>query len=304
MIGFTGDCILIQHVRGIVMGYCLPINTRVKFIALKISNINQMVDFYTKVIGLHPIKRSEDIAYLGLAQKKMFIILKRIAHGASVKHVANIHSFTLVLPNEESLKKSLVHINNLGIKIFHVQTNKYYDMFSLKDPEGNWVSLCYEKFDPSKEDLKNVNWLDTPVKEVSLHDYLNKFDQKNNELPEGTSFGWLSIMVSDLKAPVKFYNEQFGLDYMFNEDQTEAVLMSSSDHRPQFVLKQAAAGLKARTQQNLGLNYIDLKMYHPDEVETLAQHLKANGLKFTYSSLNKFIFVSDPDNISMTFSLL
>ena len=284
------------------MVYKLPTRSRIEFVALKIGNINQMVDFYTKVVGLHLIKRNEDEAYLGISQRKIFLSLHKINHPSKNKNVANMRSFSLILPDKKSLRAILVHISNLGIKISKIKSNVYFDMFYLMDPEGNQVALGISKFHHALKNVKGA-YLEAPSKDITLNNYLKGFKSKVNYLPPSTSFGWIRMSVVNLKRSVKFYHEQFGLDYQLNHDATQAILMTNNDHRQQLILDQVPA-LSSHYTNTLGLDYFDVKMFLPLEIARLARHLDRDKIICNYSQPNNFIFVSDPNGINIIFSLL
>lgn len=286
------------------MGYQLPTKSKLEFVSLKISNLNQMVDFYTKVIGLSLIKRTEREAYLGIpSKKKIFISLRKLDNPSKDKNVANMKSFSLILPDQDSFKKSLVHIDNLGIKVAGVESNEYFDTFHLTDPEGNRVSLYIEKFDTSKTDMTQVNWLELPFHSESLNHYLGDFKAKSEKLPTTTRFGWIDMLVHNLHDSLQFYHHDLGLDVQVDSKTNRAVLMTSHDHRRQFVLRQSD-GLDPRNNRTLGLDYFDMKMFNATEMSQLAKHFAQDKVDCQYSRPNNFIFVSDPDQINITFSLL
>ncbi|QBP18782.1 VOC family protein [Acetilactobacillus jinshanensis] len=286
------------------MGYQLPTRSKVEFVSLKISNLNQMVDFYTKVIGLSLIKRTERVAYLGIPSKrKIFISLHKLDTPSKDKNVANMKSFSLILPDQDSFKKSLVHIDNLGIKVSGVQSNEYFDMFHLVDPEGNQVALYIEKFNFHDTDVTKVNWLNLSFKSETLNHYLGGFKAKSEKLPTTTRFGWIDIRVNNLKKSLHFYRDILGLDAQIDTKNKQAVLMTNHDHHRQFVLRQDS-NLDPRNTETLGLDYFDIKMFSASEMSQLAKHFSNEDVDCQYSRPNNFIFVSDPDLINITFSLL
>ena len=111
------------------------------------------------------------------------------------------------------------------------------------------------------------------------------------------------MAVSDLKRSVAFYRQQFGLEAQLDSSAERAALLDSHDHRQQFVLRQDDQ-LDNRSTKTLGLDYFDVKMFTSSEIAQLAKHLGQSSVDFQYSRPNNFIFVSDPDQINMTFSLL
>ena len=286
------------------MSYCLPANSKVRFIALRISNINQMVDFYTKVIGLSLIRRTEKEAYLGIpSQKRIFISLREIDNPSKNRQVPNLKSFSLVLPNCKNLKQNLVHINNLGIKIPRIEINPDFNRFYLTDPEGNRIYVVAPTKSCTSDVIKRMKWLDLKFKPVTLSTYLKDFNVKRNLLPETTRFGWIKLQVNDLKRSLDFYQNQLGLLSQVDSRQHQAVLISKGDHHQQFILKQAD-NLNQRNFKTLGLSYFDVHLIGPNDISQLAQHLKMSKIDCQYSPANHFIFVQDPDRIGITFSML
>lgn len=273
-----------------------------EFFVLKVSNVNQMVDFYTKVIGLQLIRRSENEAYLGIkAKKRIFIGMHKIndEHPNKRSSTVNLKGFTLILPNKNSLKNTLVRIHNLGIKVSKIKINIFYDKVSFKDPEGNVVTLIVNKIDPNANSLDIANLLKVEDQSVSIRKYLAGFDIKNRTLPSNTKLGSLILTVKNVAKTAEFYQKQLGLHcqmdndtaMLFNKDQCLFVLVQDPD-------------AKNDDTDTLGLDYIDLKVHDVNTLTRLVLHLKNNKVSCKYSSINHFLFVFDPNGISMTISLI
>lgn len=284
--------------------YRLPAKSRIEFIALKVHDMNQMVDFYTKVIGLYLISRNEHIAYLGFPlHKRVFICLKKIDSDEeySNPNMANIKSFSLVLPNQTTFKKILVYIRNLGIKIKHVNTNLFLDSFHLTDPEGNNVTLEYDKVSASVIS-KHQNVINN-VKKVDLDDYLGAFRHEIHHIPYKTRIYRIQMSVPNLKQSIQFYHKQLGFRYQTSINNNKIIISSSRNQKQQLILNQNKKLMNHKS--NLpGLDYVNIRMSKASEIMALAKHLDKDKMNFAYNRTNSFIFVSDPSDINLIFSLL
>ncbi|GLB47091.1 hypothetical protein WR164_10700 [Philodulcilactobacillus myokoensis] len=284
------------------MEYKIPVNASVGLVALRIDNLNQMIDFYTKVIGLSLLKRTEREAYLGIdSSNKVLISLRRVQHPEIVKNETGMASFSIVLPDNDDFKKCLVHINNLGIKLSDIYQNGYYDIVKLIDPEGNHIVLEFKKFH-SDLDVKDINLFDINAKKIKLNDYLEDFNAKSKLLPSSAFLGWINIFVSNLSKSIKFYHDQLGLKVCFNHDKTAAILTTENERR-QIVLTEKN-DLSPRKTEVLGLDYINFKFNTALELTQLANHLENGNNEYKYIKEDGFLFVIDPDDMNVSFSII
>ena len=204
---------------------------------LRIRDIDRVLTFYEKNIGLHVIKRyaaQEDyngdhlIYEIGLKSANSNQRLLTLHHDPNAKvasqQSAGLFHFAILVPDRKSLASTYLALANKGVDYDGFADHLVSESLYLRDPENNGIEIYRDR--PSKEwprDGEGYIMMDTlPLDLDSLIGEINnnnnnnhQEERKNNKIeafPSGARIGHIHLKVTNLERSMKFYHEKLGLD--------------------------------------------------------------------------------------------
>jgi catechol 2,3-dioxygenase len=199
---------------------------------LRIRDIDRVLTFYEKSIGLHVIKRyaaqgdynGDHLIYeIGLKSANTNQRLLTLHHDPNAKvasqHSAGLFHFAILVPDRKSLASTYLALRNSGVHYEGFADHLVSESLYLRDPENNGIEIYRDR--SSKEwprDGEGHIMMDTlPLDLDSLIDEINNNNQeeeRNNieAFPTGARIGHIHLKVTNLERSMKFYHEKLGLD--------------------------------------------------------------------------------------------
>lgn len=138
------------------------VNAKIKGLGetvLRVKNINQMTDFYTKVIGLELIKEFDGISFLkigegyeghtqiiGLFHEEMPVAFEDLPRGPVKVESTSLHHFALEI-SKEDYDSELDRLRSLEVPTTTATHGWcHWRSIYVTDPEGNIVELvCHDE---------------------------------------------------------------------------------------------------------------------------------------------------------------
>jgi catechol 2,3-dioxygenase len=217
---------------------------------LRIRDIDRVLTFYEKSIGLHVIKRyatqgdcnGDDLIYeIGLKSANSNQRLLTLHHDPNAKvasqHSAGLFHFAILVPDRKSLASTYLALRNSGVDYDGFADHLVSESLYLRDPENNGIEIYRDR--SSKEwprDGEGHIMMDTlPLDLDSLIDEINNNNQeeeRNNieAFPTGARIGHIHLKVTNLERSMKFYHEKLGLDITSDWGSMGAAFLSAGGY--------------------------------------------------------------------------
>ncbi|MCA1010629.1 VOC family protein [Halobacillus halophilus] len=201
-------------------------STYVGTVELNVQELTRSIQFYTEVIGLQVIERSDHKAVLSADGTRALLSLEQPSFiQPKGKAAAGLYHFALLLPDRISLANVFKHLSDRGIRLGaadHLVSEALY----LNDPDGNGIEIYRDR--PSKtwtwHDEKVAMTVD-PLDSTGLLKELN--GEEWHSLPAETIMGHIHLHVHDLDLARHFYCD--GLGFEITSDQLNKALFLSSN---------------------------------------------------------------------------
>jgi len=214
---------------------------------LRVKNIDKILAFYVKGLGLHVNKTHQnhgdngnliyEIGFKHIYSDKPVVILH---HDPSAKtasrHSAGLYHFAILVPDRKSLASTYLALRDSGISYEGFADHLVSESLYLRDPENNGIEIYWDR--PTREWLRDSEghiMMDTlPLNLDSLAAEMNNNDDeqiKNAEaFPTEAKIGHIHLKVTNLKRSVKFYHEKVGLDITANWRSMGAAFLSAGGY--------------------------------------------------------------------------
>jgi catechol 2,3-dioxygenase len=227
---------------------------RVRTPVLRIKDIDRVLKFYEKGLGLYVNRRYQDgggdddsdgggggnlVCELGFKQKfissdEPILILQ---HDPNAKNApqrsAGLYHFAIVVPDRKSLASTYLAIRNSGVHYDGFADHLVSESLYMRDPENNGIEIYYDRHVSEwSYDSKGHIKMDTlPLDLNSLISELNTEERKTAKaFPTGAKIGHMHIRVTNLERSIKFYHEKIGLDITSDWSSMGAAFLSAGGY--------------------------------------------------------------------------
>jgi catechol 2,3-dioxygenase len=220
---------------------------KVRYPVLRVRNIDKVLRFYEKGLGLHVNKRYQDgneddgnlVYELGFKQKflssdKPILILR---HDPNAKNApqrsAGLYHFAILVPDRKSLALTYLAIRNSGVQYDGFADHLVSESLYLRDPENNGIEIYRDRHvsEWSHDNEGHINMDTLPLDLNSLVSELNIEERKTAKaFPTGARIGHMHIRVINLQRSIKFYHEKIGLDITSDWSSMGAAFLSAGGY--------------------------------------------------------------------------
>lgn len=126
--------------------YQIPATTHLGEVSLRISNLDRSIQFYTEVVGLKLLERSDKVATLSADGKQSLLRLEQLANAVTmpVRSTSGLYHFAILLPDRKSLGLALRNLAESGIEIGqgdHLVSEAFY----ISDPDQNGIEIYADR---------------------------------------------------------------------------------------------------------------------------------------------------------------
>lgn len=187
----------------------LPQETRIGRTALRVSDLEEMTEFYRDIVGLSVLKKSNTSSTLGVENEPLLILEADETAPKRHRSAAGLFHNAFRVPSRSALGDALSRIRSqwhLSGASDHGVSEALYST----DPEGNGIEIY--------RDLPREEWpftIDGSVRMGTSHLNLTPIEAVaagNSEVPAGTDVGHIHLEVSSLEAFRAFYVDVLGFE--------------------------------------------------------------------------------------------
>jgi catechol 2,3-dioxygenase len=265
-------------------------------VVLKVKNIDNMTNFYEKILGMKIRKQENNIRELGTDSDTLLILKTNDKINYRKADMANLYHVAYLLPERSDLADFLKHIIETGVSDLGAADHLVSEAVYLTDPEGNGIEIYADRNRENwKYDKNGDVIMDTlELNATELFD-LNK--NLNFKMPVGTRVGHVHMQGLDIPKIRKFYEDIL----LLNKTAVlpNAVFMSYDGYHHHFAFNHWDSRLsKPGDETSTGLELIE---YEVDSERF--RHIKENAskkLKNTdFYMKDEYFMVNDLNNIKL-----
>jgi len=269
-------------------------------ISLKVKNLDSMLSFYEKDLGLVTLRRDHGVVELGPSKSaEPIIVLRHVPNAeSSPDDAAGLYHYALLLPDRRSLAAAYLAIGKAGIIFDGFADHLVSEALYLADPEGNGIEIYADrtrdhwKFD---ED----GYVDMTTQPLDIDSLLKEVTAARRDslkaIADGTKVGHIHLKVTDLQRSISFYRSVMGLDLMRYYGSAAFLSVGRYHHHIGMNTWESLGG-KPLKKNWAGLEHITITIPRKNlnELSTML----ADSPIAEYEE-NGQLFISDPDEIAL-----
>ena len=223
------------------MVQALPSNIGIQQVTLKVADLDKMVNFYTKTIGLKLLKQGEGRAWLApQGTNDAILVLKELTAGEENQGTTGLYHIAFLLPTRKDLGNMLLWLLQENVQI-GAADHGYSEALYLSDPENNGIEIYWDK--PEEVwDIRPNGEIIGVTEELDGDSLAAEADGHWLGISEGSKIGHIHLKVADLDATETFYkNLGFGLKSNFGQQAKFLQRSVPSSYWDKYMERQTAA---------------------------------------------------------------
>ena len=191
----------------------LPAATHIGAVALQVSRLDRSIDYYTTILGLHVLERTQERALLGVVGDTHLLELRERAGAAPThKRMLGLYHFAILPPDRAALGRLIRHLAERRVQpgaADHLVSEAIY----LYDPDGLGIEVYADR--PRAQWRKQDGELAMASDPLDMTSLLDAAGSSSwDGMPAGTVMGHVHLSVGDLRRAREFYHEWLGFDVM------------------------------------------------------------------------------------------
>ncbi len=202
MYAYTAGCRIAS-----MTAHSLPPETAVGRVALRVANLDGVVDFYQSVVGLSPIEEAADRVVLGAGGDSLLVVQRATGTPARTSTEAGLFHTAVRVPDRRALADALKRIE-AEWRLTGASNHRVSEALYLHDPEDNGVEIYCDqpkRVWPTADGRVQMDTL--PLALGDLRDEAAGAET----VPDGSDIGHVHLEVTDLAAARAFYVDTLGL---------------------------------------------------------------------------------------------
>ena len=261
---------------------------------LNVKDLARQTAFYTQIIGLEILSRTEKEVILGAGNKPLVHLIQTNRKEA-VKSSYGLYHMAILLASREDLADVFKHIAELDYPFVGAADHGYSEAFYLEDLEGNGIELYRDK--PVAEwDIREDGRIVGVTEELSAQE-IYEMGRKVEPfvIAEETRMGHIHLSVKDSQLASAFYQEVLGLADKFTIP--SASWIASGDYHHHLAVNEwGGKNLAKREEDMLGLAYYVVEVEDKGDLIAIAERANNRGAEVKWLSSNALTF-EDNDGI-------
>ncbi|MEJ6400347.1 VOC family protein [Nicoliella lavandulae] len=151
-------------------------------------------------------------------------------------------------------------------------------------------------------DDHSIQWHHEKDDVIPVNRFLRNEEKRLKRIPKTAELTWLEINVNNIQKSLQFYQNTLGLAVLPTDRTDTKTLVLPEDHSQQIVLNEVP-GIAPHDYEELGIDYVSFKMIRAKDVDALYDSMGAAKDAAHYDEIDHLLFLNDPDQINLTFSV-
>jgi catechol 2,3-dioxygenase len=269
----------------------LPDETRIGRTALLVSDLEEMTEFYQRVVGLSVLDQSTTVSVIGAGDTPLLVLeeantLPRTGPTAGLFHTA------FRVPSRAALGDALGRIREYS-RLSGATDHRVSEALYFTDPEGNGVEI-YRDFPKAEWPIADDGTIRIGNDSIDI-DGIEDEAEGGTEAPPGTDIGHVHLEVSSLEAFRELYVDTLGFEVKAAFPNAYFVSAGRYHHHI------AANTWQHRTnpRSGSGLSWFEVVLPEQSALEALRDRLAPS--QWTVTEREEGILVTDTDGIEIRF---
>lgn len=267
----------------------LPAEAAVGRVALTVTDIAEVADFYRSVVGLDILSEREDRAVLGAGDRPLLVLEGDPESSERPREAAGLFHTAFRVPDREALADALERVEDEWT-LAGASDHRVSEALYLWDPEDNGVEIYCDRPREEWPITEGRVQMDTlPLDQEALGEVASGADG----VPADTDVGHVHLEVTSLDDARSFYVDALGMGV--RQEWNGALFVAAGDYHHHVGLNTWNG--RSDPASGRGLAWVELTVPDDDALAVTRERLAGAGVAVT--DTNDGFAVSDPDGIGV-----
>lgn len=271
------------------MDQTLPAATRVGRVALRVADLDRLIDFYTDTVGLRLLNRMDDAATLGAGDAALVELQAHHQATERSEDEAGLFHLAIRVPDRGALADALARLHD-GWQLTGASNHGVSEALYTRDPEGNGVEVYRDR---AREEWPSEGDRVAMFTEPLDLDGLAADADGDGTIPADADVGHVHLETADLEVARGFYVDELGMNVRQEWGQ-EALFLAAGKYHHHLGLN-VWNGRSEPASDGRGLGWWELVVPDTETLTAIERRLAA----YTPAREGKALRVSDPDGIEV-----
>jgi catechol 2,3-dioxygenase len=268
----------------------LPSASRVGRVALRVHDLDQLVDFYRTVVGLEVQHHESERAVLGVDGKALLELIADPNAPQRRSDETGLFHTAFRVPSRTALADAFSRIQEQG-QLNGASDHLVSEALYLSDPEGNGIEIYCDR--PREEWPDEDDGVGMQTLPLDLSEFRD-LGQERATVPSETTVGHVHLEVSSLAESRAFYVDGLGLRVRDRYDD-EALFVAAGEYHHHVGLN--TWNNRTEPRAGRGLQWFELVL--PDQDALDAVRTRFEQQEIDIAGTEEEITVTDPDGIEL-----
>ncbi len=248
---------------------------------LTVTNLDQMVAFYTRELGFHQNYAEHRTSHLGPPGGPDILVLTEDQVARPAPHSTGLYHFAVLYPSRVDLAQALRRLMESGGQIGGVADHGVSEAIYLSDPEGNGIELYRDRPREAwpRDQNGDIVMVTDPLDLNDLMNTVKEQPQPQNGISKGTRLGHIHLKVRDAQESIRFYTQVLGFDLMDQFGPSAGFVATGGYHHQVGMNTWESAGAPPPPPGSRGLEYFELIYPDQNELETVLKRAREAGVE-------------------------
>lgn len=264
----------------------------VKTVALRVKDIDKMVNFYKNVLGFILKLEENNLSIFGSQEKnsRLLILEETECSQDKLEPFEKKVCLSLLIPTEEEFNSVLRRITAHNYPISYSRQEGDRISVFLEDPEGNELEVSCQSM---------VTQYVENTEPIDIEALVQQSNVLYSSLSAGARFDRIKVRVENKSEQHSFYQDVLG---MSSEDrQKEKLSINNGDFSVYLADAIKRKSQKATGDEGLGIDFFVLTLEQEAEMKHLKEHLEEQQQEFFVDKKLTILTIYDPSNIEWWF---
>ena len=244
--------------------------TNIASVSLNVANLENQINFYQKVLGMHLHWKDEHQASLGNGENELLHLTQHSDY-KRYRGTTGLYHFAVLFPNQAEFARAVARLYQLQVPnapTDHIQTKATY----FDDPEGNGIELYAESPEDGHWVMTDQNYVAyrtdgslsngrEPMDLDRLFSHLKKAEELNVPVSQKTRIGHVHLYMSHVQPALDFYHGILGFDIMGRSSNYKMAFVSAGGYHHHIGLNAwQGEGAPFAPADALGLKYFTVNL--------------------------------------------
>ena len=258
----------------------LPATLHLGAVHLTVADLDRSLEFYVEVLGFQVHGRQDNEAHLGVGGEDMLVLTESVGAPPRPRDTTGLYHYAILQPDRVSLARSLRRLVDKDYPLWGASDHLVSEALYLDDPDGNGIEIYRDR--PRGEWRWRGDQVEMDTRRLDLGGLLREpgAEEPWEGLPADASIGHVHLHVRDLEEAERFYHGVLGFDIVARYGAQALFVSTGGYHHHVGLNTWAGVGASPPPEGSAGLEFFEIHLPDPVELEKVARRLRDAGIDF------------------------